>query len=86
MRRELLTHHELAAALRAAGCTDIQHVHAATLENNGQITVSLMPSRSWRSARERRSWRAHTRPCSAPVVSRRTPRPPSPGCTSRRPS
>lgn len=43
MRRELLTHHELAAALRAAGCADIQHVHVATLENNGQITVSLKP-------------------------------------------
>jgi uncharacterized membrane protein YcaP (DUF421 family) len=43
MRRELLTHHELAAALRAAGCADVQHVHSATLENNGQITVSLRP-------------------------------------------
>jgi uncharacterized membrane protein YcaP (DUF421 family) len=41
MRRELMTHHELAAALRAAGCTDIDHVRVATLENNGQITVSL---------------------------------------------
>ena len=43
MHRELLTHHELAAALRAAGCADVQHVHSATLENNGQITVSLRP-------------------------------------------
>jgi uncharacterized membrane protein YcaP (DUF421 family) len=42
-RSELLTHHELAAALRAAGCTDISHVRVATLENNGQITVSLRP-------------------------------------------
>ncbi len=41
MRREFLTHHELAAALRSAGCHDIQHVHLAMLENNGQITVSL---------------------------------------------
>jgi uncharacterized membrane protein YcaP (DUF421 family) len=41
MQRELLTHHELAAALRGAGCADMQHVHSATLENNGQITVSL---------------------------------------------
>ena len=41
MQRELLTHHELAAALRAAGCTDVGHVHSATLENNGQITVAL---------------------------------------------
>ena len=41
VRSELLTHHELAAALRAAGCTDVTHVHSATLENNGQITVTL---------------------------------------------
>jgi uncharacterized membrane protein YcaP (DUF421 family) len=41
MRDELLTHHELGAALRAAGCGEIDHVHLATLENNGQITVSL---------------------------------------------
>ena len=44
MRRELLTYHELQAALRAAGCTDITHVHTATLENNGQITVALRES------------------------------------------
>jgi uncharacterized membrane protein YcaP (DUF421 family) len=43
MRRELMTRHELAAALRGAGCTDIKHVRLATLENNGQITVSLQP-------------------------------------------
>ena len=43
MRGELLTHHELAAALRAAGCAEIAHVRVATLENNGQITVSLKP-------------------------------------------
>src|SRR5215469_7082183 len=41
MRRELMTRHELAAALRSAGCTDIEHVRVATLENNGQITVAL---------------------------------------------
>jgi uncharacterized membrane protein YcaP (DUF421 family) len=43
MRSELLTRHELAAALRVAGCTEIEHVRAATLENNGQITISLRP-------------------------------------------
>jgi uncharacterized membrane protein YcaP (DUF421 family) len=43
MRRELMTRHELAAALRAAGCTDIAHVRLATLENNGQLTISLKP-------------------------------------------
>ena len=41
MRSELLTRHELAAALRTAGCTEIEHVRVATLENNGQITISL---------------------------------------------
>src|SRR6516164_410307 len=41
MRRELMTRHELNAALRAAGCTDVEHVRVATLENNGQITVAL---------------------------------------------
>jgi uncharacterized membrane protein YcaP (DUF421 family) len=41
MRSEFLTHHELAAALRAAGCHDISRVHLAMLENNGQITVSV---------------------------------------------
>ncbi len=43
MRRELLTRHELAAALRAAGCAEIGHVRVATLENNGQISISLRP-------------------------------------------
>ena len=44
MRKELLTRHELNAALRAAGCTDIGHVHSATIENNGQISVTLRPT------------------------------------------
>ena len=43
MRSELLTRHELAAALRASGCAEIEHVHVASLENYGQITVSLRP-------------------------------------------
>jgi uncharacterized membrane protein YcaP (DUF421 family) len=41
MRQELLTSHELAASLRAAGCAEIDHMCVATLENNGQINVSL---------------------------------------------
>jgi uncharacterized membrane protein YcaP (DUF421 family) len=41
MNRELLTQDELDAALRAAGCTDVRHVHFAILENNGQISVRL---------------------------------------------
>ncbi|HUJ71739.1 MAG TPA: YetF domain-containing protein [Verrucomicrobiae bacterium] len=39
MTRERLTHHELNAALRAAGCTDAHDVHYAVLENNGNISV-----------------------------------------------
>jgi uncharacterized membrane protein YcaP (DUF421 family) len=34
-----LTHHELNAALRQAGCARIEDVHVATLENNGAISV-----------------------------------------------
>lgn len=41
MRRELLTQHDLDAALRAAGVNSIAQVHRATLENNGQITVMI---------------------------------------------
>jgi uncharacterized membrane protein YcaP (DUF421 family) len=39
LEREKLTHRELNAALRAAGCTCIEEVHFAVLENNGEITV-----------------------------------------------
>ena len=39
MEREQLTHHELNAALRAAGVSCIEEVHYAILENTGQITV-----------------------------------------------
>jgi uncharacterized membrane protein YcaP (DUF421 family) len=38
--REKLTHHELKAALRAAGCNEVADVHCAILENNGQISVT----------------------------------------------
>ena len=41
MKREKLTHHELNAALRAAGCTSVDEVHYALLENTGQIIVQL---------------------------------------------
>jgi uncharacterized membrane protein YcaP (DUF421 family) len=37
--REKITHHELNAALRAAGCACVDEVHYAILENTGQITV-----------------------------------------------
>jgi len=39
LRAERLTHHELMAALRRAGCDAIRQVHIAVLENDGQISV-----------------------------------------------
>jgi uncharacterized membrane protein YcaP (DUF421 family) len=39
MRRAKLTHHELDSALRRAGCTCVEDVHTAVLENNGSISV-----------------------------------------------
>lgn len=39
MEREQLTHHELNAALRAAGCASVEEVHYAILENNGRVSV-----------------------------------------------
>jgi uncharacterized membrane protein YcaP (DUF421 family) len=39
MEREKLTHHELNAALRTAGCAKIDDVHSAIIENTGKITV-----------------------------------------------
>ena len=39
MARAQLTHHELDAALRQAGCAHVGEVHYAMLENNGSITV-----------------------------------------------
>lgn len=39
MAEAKLTHHELNSALRTGGCSSIEEVHYAILENNGQITV-----------------------------------------------
>lgn len=39
MRRAQLTHHELEAALRQAGCMGHNEVRLAMLENNGAISV-----------------------------------------------
>ena len=39
MAKAQLTHHELQAALRQGGCTCIEEVHSAILENNGSISV-----------------------------------------------
>ncbi len=42
LRAERMTHHELMAALRRAGCDAIEQVHTAVLENNGQISVTQL--------------------------------------------
>jgi uncharacterized membrane protein YcaP (DUF421 family) len=34
-----LTHHELNSALRLAGCSCIEEVHSAILENSGAISI-----------------------------------------------
>jgi uncharacterized membrane protein YcaP (DUF421 family) len=34
-----MTHHELNAALRQAGCSSVEEVHYAVLENNGSVSV-----------------------------------------------
>ncbi len=46
LARAKVTHHELNAALREAGCTDISDVRAAFLENDGTISVILKTSNS----------------------------------------
>jgi uncharacterized membrane protein YcaP (DUF421 family) len=40
LTKSQLTRHELNAALRQNGCTCIEEVHTAVLENNGQISVT----------------------------------------------
>ncbi len=44
MAKAQLTHHELNAALRQAGCACIDDVQSAILENNGSITVLPRPA------------------------------------------
>jgi len=40
LARAQLTRHELNAALRQGGCTCVEEVHTAILENNGSISVT----------------------------------------------
>jgi uncharacterized membrane protein YcaP (DUF421 family) len=40
-----LTHHELHAALRASGCSSVEEVHTAILENSGCISVVPLKDR-----------------------------------------
>jgi uncharacterized membrane protein YcaP (DUF421 family) len=46
LERSQMTHHELTAALRQAGCTCAEEVHSAILENNGSISVTPRPKPS----------------------------------------
>jgi uncharacterized membrane protein YcaP (DUF421 family) len=39
MKNGKITHHEIDSALRRAGCTCVEDVHTAVLENNGSISV-----------------------------------------------
>jgi uncharacterized membrane protein YcaP (DUF421 family) len=39
MARQMLTHHELMAAVRRGGCASIADVHLAVIENNGAVSV-----------------------------------------------
>ena len=41
MEQQRLTQHELDAALRRQGVSEIGHVHIAMIENNGEITVQV---------------------------------------------
>jgi uncharacterized membrane protein YcaP (DUF421 family) len=43
LQRAQMTHHELDAALRQAGCTCVEDVHIAVLENNGTVSVTSRP-------------------------------------------
>ena len=45
MAAALLSHHELHAALRLAGCCDVKEVHTAVLENTGAISVVRLKDR-----------------------------------------
>jgi len=50
MEKEHITLHELMAAIRRSGVSDIQNVHFAILENNGLITVQPKNYRDHQSA------------------------------------
>ncbi|MDB6063466.1 MAG: hypothetical protein JWM78_3569 [Verrucomicrobiaceae bacterium] len=39
LSKSQISHHELSAALRGAGCASVAEVHTAVLENNGSISV-----------------------------------------------
>jgi uncharacterized membrane protein YcaP (DUF421 family) len=57
MRHAKLTHHELTAALRRAGCSSPEEVQAAVLENNGSISVVMRSGRSGSSGSDGDAYR-----------------------------
>jgi uncharacterized membrane protein YcaP (DUF421 family) len=57
MRHAKLTHHELNAALRQAGCTCPEEVQAAILENNGSISVVMRSARAAAPGVDAAPWR-----------------------------
>jgi uncharacterized membrane protein YcaP (DUF421 family) len=50
MQRAKLTHHELSAALRRAGCSCSEEVQIAVLENSGSISVVMRSGREGSSS------------------------------------
>ena len=46
MRKAQMTHHELNAALRQAGCACVEEVQFAVLENNGSVSVVPLNSKN----------------------------------------
>ncbi len=46
MAKMHLTDHELQSALRQAGCTCVDDVHSAVLENNGVLSVTKRKARA----------------------------------------
>ncbi len=39
LRRELVSHEDFLNAMRIAGCSEVAHIHRATLETNGHILI-----------------------------------------------
>lgn len=58
MRHAKLTHHELHAALRQAGCTCPEEVQTAVLENNGSISVVMRSARAAAPGGDAAAWRS----------------------------
>lgn len=57
MRHAKLTHHELTASLRRAGCSSAEEVQAAILENNGSISVVTRSGQSGSSRSDAKTYR-----------------------------